>query len=177
TRDLDDAEAGEVRRRELGVEEDEPARAEAFDEVDEGHLRGVAAAAEHALAEERAAEGDAVEPTREHGPPLPLVVPALDGVREAAPVEPRERRGDLAGDPGGRAARRGGGAGADDGLERRVRRHAVPPLPDDAGHGTGDVERLQREDGTGARGVPVDPVAVAGVRPGEEALAGGVEDE
>ena len=46
---------------ELGVEELEAAGAEAGDEVDEGDLRGVALTAEHALAEERRTEDDAVE--------------------------------------------------------------------------------------------------------------------
>ena len=59
------AEAREVRRRHLRVEQHEPARAQPRHEVHERHLGRVAAQADHALAEERPAERDAVEPARE----------------------------------------------------------------------------------------------------------------
>ena len=45
----------------MRVEQEEVALAQAFDEVDEGDLAGVAGAVEHRFAEERPAERDAVQ--------------------------------------------------------------------------------------------------------------------
>ena len=60
-RQLLGAELRQMRGDELGVEQPEPAEAQPRDEVHQRHLRGVAREAEHALAEEHAADGDAIE--------------------------------------------------------------------------------------------------------------------
>ena len=68
----------EVRCQELGVEQAIAAKPQAGDEMDERDLAGVGHAAEHALAEERGAERDAVEAADKFP-----VVPAFDAVRRA----------------------------------------------------------------------------------------------
>ena len=67
---------------ELGVEQREAARPQPRDQIDQGDLAGVAVAREHALAEERGAERDAVEAADQLA-----VAPALDAVGMAAPVQ------------------------------------------------------------------------------------------
>src|SRR5215831_16965572 len=85
-RDLDTAEALQVRGRELRVEQAETAFAEPLDQGDETHLRRVSAArlgpAEHALAEERRADVHAVEAADQRA-----VAPRFDAVREAVREE------------------------------------------------------------------------------------------
>ena len=71
---------------ELGVEQAEAAQHQAQHEMDQRHLAGVALAAEHALAEEGAAERDAVEPADQLA-----VAPALDAVGMAAARTARRR--------------------------------------------------------------------------------------
>src|SRR3546814_2254678 len=83
-RDFQDAEAAEVGRGELRVEQPEAALAQAQHELGEGDLAGVGRPAEHRLAEEGGAQRDAVEATPQH--PVP---PALHAVR-AAHVEDRK---------------------------------------------------------------------------------------
>src|SRR5437764_14781469 len=60
--DLETAEALQVLRAGLRVEQDEVALPQALDQGDQGDLAGVALAVEHAFAEERAADADPVEP-------------------------------------------------------------------------------------------------------------------
>src|SRR3712207_9124394 len=62
--------------------EDEAAGAEAGDELDQGHLAGVARAGEHALAEEGSTQPDAVETADE-----PAVLPGLNAVGVAPAVD------------------------------------------------------------------------------------------
>src|SRR5262249_7692725 len=64
-RHLDRAEGLEMVGDELGVEQPEASCFEPRNQMHQRHLRGVARAMEHALAEESAAERDAVEPTHE----------------------------------------------------------------------------------------------------------------
>ena len=64
----------------LRVEQHEAARAQPIDQRDQRHLRRVGDAVEHRLAEERAAERDAVEAADQRA-----VLPRLDRVREARP--------------------------------------------------------------------------------------------
>jgi hypothetical protein len=60
-RDLDRAEALEMLGDELGIEQREATALQARHQMHQGHLAGVGLAAEHALAEERPAERDAIE--------------------------------------------------------------------------------------------------------------------
>src|SRR5262249_2444863 len=60
-RNLDGAEAGQVRGDELGVEQDEAAPFQAFHQMHQGHLAGIAAAREHAFAEKGGAQPHAVQ--------------------------------------------------------------------------------------------------------------------
>ena len=64
-RHLDRAERLEMVGHELSVEQREAAGAKPCDQMHQRHLRGVARAMEHTLAEERAAEAYAVEPADE----------------------------------------------------------------------------------------------------------------
>src|SRR3546814_1424163 len=68
-RDFQHAEAAEVGRGELRVEQPEAALAQAQHELGEGDLAGVGRPAEHRLAEEGGAQRDAVEAA--HQPPVP----------------------------------------------------------------------------------------------------------
>ena len=70
------------------------ARAQPLDERDERNLRGVGLAVEHRLAEERAAERDAVEPAHQ-----PIAVPRLDRVRDPRLVKRGVALDDLLVDP------------------------------------------------------------------------------
>ena len=70
--------AGSEACRELRVEELESSRLQPVDEMDEGHLRGVALARKHALPEECGAERHAVEPADELA-----AAPCFDGVARA----------------------------------------------------------------------------------------------
>src|SRR5688572_7440012 len=97
---------------ELGVEKLEPTGFEAGDKVDQRHLRRVAVAAEHACAEERATEGETVEPADQ----FPLA-PRLDRVAMAEFEQLAVEAADAGVDPGLAPTRTRLGAGGDDGLE------------------------------------------------------------
>src|SRR3954453_19907340 len=75
---------------ELAVEQSEIAGLEASDQPRQRYLRGIGHAAEHALAEERPAELDAIEPADQLAL-LPFGVPRLDRMGMARAVE-REHR-------------------------------------------------------------------------------------
>ena len=79
---VDGPERPQVGRGRLRVEQFELAFAQALHEVDERDFAGVALAVEHALAEERGAEADAVEAAGELA-----VAPGLDAVGVAEVVE------------------------------------------------------------------------------------------
>src|SRR5205085_2571681 len=81
-RDVDAAEAFQVGGGRLRVEQFELALVEAVDQVDEGYFAGIALAMEHALAEERGAQADAVQPAGQLA-----VAPRLDAVGVAQVVE------------------------------------------------------------------------------------------
>src|SRR5437764_773651 len=81
--DLDPAELRQMRGQKLGVEQPVPAEPQARGEVDQRDLARIGDPAEHALAEKRRAERDAVQAADEIA-----VQPALDAVRRAA----REQR-------------------------------------------------------------------------------------
>src|ERR1700730_8731803 len=83
--------------------------------MDERHLARIGDPAEHALAEERSAELDAVEPAGENA-----IGPAFDAMGRAAPEERGVEGDDLIVDPGLRPVGRRLGAAAHDGLECAV---------------------------------------------------------
>src|SRR6185369_741553 len=74
-RDLQRAEAGEMLGDELGVEQAVIALAQPRDQMHQGDLAGIGRGREHALAEEGAAQRNAVEPADQLA-----VVPGLDAV-------------------------------------------------------------------------------------------------
>src|SRR5690606_1288891 len=88
------AELCEVAGHELRVAQLEAAELQTRDEMDERDLRGVRDAAEHALAEERRAEPDAVEAPRQRALP-----PRLDAVRVAGAEQRRIELDDALVDP------------------------------------------------------------------------------
>src|SRR5690606_17468019 len=106
---LDAAERGEVRGKELGVEQLEAARIEPLDQMRHGHLRGVGAPMEHGFTEKGGADGQAVQPPGQF-----LAVPDLDRMGDAAPEQFAIDGADGAVDPGGLAVLADGGAPLDD---------------------------------------------------------------
>ena len=89
--DLHATEARQMVGDELGVEQTKAAGVQPGDQGDQSELRGVAAAAEHALAEEGGAERDAVEAARQRA-----VLPDLDGMGMAQAVQLAVERQDAA---------------------------------------------------------------------------------
>ena len=85
-RNLDRAEAAQMLGDILRVEQFEAARDQPRHQMHQRHLRGVAGAVEHALAEEGAAEADAVEPADEVA-----ILPDLDAVGSARVRAARHR--------------------------------------------------------------------------------------
>ena len=96
---------------------------------------------EHALAEERRPQGDAVQPARQAA-----VVPGLDRMGEAhfvqADIEPLDGRVD----PGLPASRRRQGAGADDLSEGGVAAHLEVAAPQAALEAPRHVKAIERQD-------------------------------
>src|SRR3954462_10373795 len=95
SRDFDRTKALEVIGDELSVEQLEAAGPQTRDQVDEGDLGGVARAVEHALAEEGAAERDAVEPADQR-----VAVVDLNAMAMAALVELAVEHANAGVDPG-----------------------------------------------------------------------------
>ena len=114
---------------ELGVEQRETAGAQPGDQRDQRELRRVAVPAEHALAEEGAAEADAVKPADKLA-----VLLDLHRVGVAEPVQLAIEPGDPAVDPGLRRARR-----------RRLSRREVAVDNDLEGRRPGSPARSRRE--------------------------------
>src|SRR5215471_1138289 len=89
-RQLFRTELRQVRGDELGVEQAKAAEAKPRHQMYQRHLRGIAHQAKHALAEEYAADSDAVEPADQ--------MPALarfDGMGVAQPMQLAEQTFDL----------------------------------------------------------------------------------
>src|SRR5262249_46879954 len=129
----------------------------------ERHLAGIARHAEHALAEEGAADGDAVEPADQ-----PAVLPALDGVGEPHLEELAVQQEDLAVDPGVAAPRPGRGAAIDDALEVGMAADLERLLPHRLLQPPGHVEGLEREDAAQLRIDPVDLRVITALRHRED---------
>ena len=94
-RDLDRPECAQMLGDILGVEQLEAARDQPRHQMHQRHLRGVAHAMEHALAEEGAAETDTIKPADEVA-----VLPDLDAVAMAELVQAEIEVADALVDPG-----------------------------------------------------------------------------
>ena len=146
-----------------------PAR-EPLHRADERDLRRVGPVREHRLAEEGAAERDAVEPARER-----FALPRLERVREPEPMQPLVRVDHLRHDPGAvlirPLARR---ATPDHLIERAVRGDPVAAAADRAPERGGDVQPFRLEDEARIGGPPEDRRVVA--IPGEDPRGVGGEE-
>jgi len=81
-RNLDRAETPQMFGDELHIQKPVTAFAQQGDQRRQRRLAGIGLAREHAFAEKRAAQADAVKPAGE-----PALAPGLDAVRLAAPVQ------------------------------------------------------------------------------------------
>src|SRR5690606_37663028 len=138
--DLDGAEGGEMRRDELGVEQRIAAGLEPRDEMDEGDLRGVAGAVEHALAEERAGERHAIQPADQR-----VSVIDLDGVAMSDVEQLAVERADARIDPGAVAAACDLRAAVDHRVEVAIDMDGEGRRAHGAGEPRRDVKALERE--------------------------------
>src|SRR5689334_23599378 len=84
-----------MRRQKLGVEQPIAAEPQPGRQMDQRDLARIGGAAEHAFAEERRPERDAVQSTDQHA-----ALPRFDAVRRAAGEERRIELHDLVVDPG-----------------------------------------------------------------------------
>ena len=155
---------------ELAVEQGKAAHLQPRDEMGEGNLGGVARPAEHALAEEGAAQRDAIEATGQ-----PVIVPHLDRMGMAAAVECEAGGLDLAIDPGLRPIVRGLCAGGDDVAEGLVDRYPKMVAADRLGERARQVEMVERQYAATMRLDPEYVGRVATVRHGKH--AGGIGPE
>ena len=123
----------------LGVEQLEAARDQPRHQMHQRHFRGVAGAMEHALAEEGAAEADAIEAADEVA-----VLPDLDAVAVPELVQPDIEIADALVDPGVVAAWLRRRAAGDDGLEGGIDGDAEGIRAHGAGQPRGDAEAVER---------------------------------
>src|SRR5437588_317432 len=169
-RHLDRAERAQVIGHKLCVEEPKSAGLEARHEVHQRDLGGVARAVEHALAEERAAERNAVEPADEV---LSLI--DLEAVAMAPFVELAIKHADAPVDPCARAT----GAGLRASLEHRVEiavdRDGELVGAHRAGKPARHVEAVERNDAALLRLDPIERRVVRALRHGKDAAGIGLE--
>src|SRR5690606_23750671 len=109
------------------------------DEMNQRDLGGVAFPVEHALAEERTAEPDTVEPADKLA-----VTPGFDGMAMPDLVQPAVELADPPVDPGSRTPGRGLGAAVDHGPEVAVDEHLEPVGADGAGEPLRQMEPVER---------------------------------
>ena len=171
-RHLHRAETGEVRGDELGVEQAEPAGAQARDQVHQRHLARVAFRAEHALAEEGGAQHDAVEAAGE-----PPVAPGLDAVGVPLPVQRAVGLEDRAVDPGFGPAPGAPRAAPHDAGEFAVHGDLEVPGTHRPRQPARHVEAVQRNDAALLRVDPEDVGLRLALGHGEEPAAVGPEDQ
>src|SRR5262245_25627709 len=103
------------------------------------HFRGVAHAVKHALAEEGAAEADAIEAAGQIA-----VLPDLDAVAMAELMQAAIELADAPVDPGVLAAFLRRRTARDNGLERGVGRHGEGIRAHRAGKARGDAKAIER---------------------------------
>src|SRR3984893_6082322 len=124
---------------ELGLEQLKSAGIEASYQMHERDLRGIAGPVEHALAEERASEGHAVEAADQ------LVVRIdFHAVTVAALMQLAVKRADAVVDPGARTASLLLGTALDHRLEVAVDQHRKPVGADRARQTRGNVKAIER---------------------------------
>ena len=156
---------------ELTVEQAEATLDEARHEMDQRHLRRVAFAAEHALAEEGRANRDAVEAADEF-----IADPAFDAVGVAAVVQFRIKIDDRVVDPAFRVARARFGTGAHDLDERGIGADGESFRADGAGEAGGEVEAVERQHRTQPGIEPMELGVVAALAQGKDADAIGLQE-
>src|SRR3990167_2211717 len=157
---------------ELAVEQPEATLNEACPEVDQCHLRGVALAAEHALAEECRPHGNAVKASHQL-----IAEAAFDAVTVATAVQFRIEVDDRFIDPAFRMSRPWLGAGAHDLGKSSVGADGKPPGADRAGEPMGQVEAVQRQYRAHPGIEPMEPRIVAALAHGKDADAVGLKEE
>src|SRR4051794_29512869 len=128
-----------MRRDELGVEQHETARDQARHKMYQRHLRGVATAMEHALAEERAAQAHPVKPAGEL-----VAIPCLHAVAVSDAMQADIEVANAAVDPGVVAPRARRGAAVDHRLEGGVDGDAKCVGTDGAREPGGDAKAMER---------------------------------
>src|SRR5688500_10675124 len=123
-------------RRDLTVDELDPALTEKVDRVHESHLRGVPGAREHRLAEERASDRDSVEATDQLTAP-----PCLERVRPAERMQASVCSRHVARDPGAAAIAARLCARGDYARELGIHAERVAALRDRPAEAPRDLER------------------------------------
>lgn len=146
---IEGAEGAGVVGGHLSVEKGEAAVAEMFEQADEGDFGAVGAAAEHRFPGEEAAYGDPV-----NAPGQFAFHPTFHAVGVAELVEPVVGLDEVGADPGFLPAGSGFGAGRDDFPEGTVEGDGEATLPEGPFEPAGDVEGIERDDGTGIGGPP-----------------------
>ena len=155
---------------ELGVEQQEAAGTQPRHQMHQRHLRGVARAVEHALAEECPAQAHAVE-----APGQDAVLVGFDAVAMPNVIELLIERADARVDPGARPARLRLGAAIEHALEVAVDRDAEAVRAHGAGEPGGDVEGFQRDDAALLRLDPIERRVLGAFRHREDAAGIGLE--
>ena len=168
--DLDRAERHQVIGDILGVEQPVSAGAQARHQMHQRDLRCVAGAMEHALAEEGAAERNAIETADQR-----IAVIDFDAVGMPVVVEAAVDLADAAVDPGFGAVLLGFGAALDRAVE-------IPVDPDGIGrraHGArqprGDVKAIERNDAAHLRLDPIERRILGALCHREDAAGIGLE--
>ncbi len=153
-RDLDGAEARQMRRQELRVAQHVAAQPQPRDQMHQRHLRGIGGAGEHAFPEERPAECHAIQPADQ-----PPFRPGLDRMGIAAAMQFDEQAFDLGIDPGVGAPGRRFGAAADGAGEVAVGGHGEAVGQGGAAQPARQVEAGIDRQHPAQRGVePIHPV-------------------
>ena len=139
-RNLDRAEAAQMLGDILRVEQFEAARDQPRHQMHQRHLRGVAGAMKHALAEERAAEADAVQAADQI-----VILPDLDAVAMPELVQPDIEIADALVDPGVVAAGLRRGTAGDHRLEGGVDGDGEGVGAHRARQARGDAKAVERD--------------------------------
>jgi len=168
-RNLLGAELPQMMRDELGVEQTKAPQSEARHEMGERNLAGIAHAAEHALAEEGAADANAVEPADQL-----LRVPRLHAVGAAEAVELEIGCTHLGCDPGAGTRRARCRTSVDHASEIPVDREVETAVAQRLGETAGAAELLRKEDRARVWRPPQDRLS-RGI-PGKDAAAIGSDE-
>ena len=171
-RHLDRAEAAQVLGHELAVEQAKAALDQPRHEMDQRDLGRIALAAEHALAEERRADRDAIEAADQLA-----LAPAFDAVRMAAREQLAVERQDRLVDPALGMAGPRLGAGPHHAGEIGVGADLEDVLPHGARQTLGQVEAVERQHRAQPGIEPVELGIVAALAHREDADAIGLQQQ